>query len=312
MSPTSRNIPLRAANPGPVESGINRRAFTLLELLTATVLSTVLMMGVMAVVTDLGASGMYQQTPDGSGESPGAHKQSRQLDAWMRLLRRDISHAGEVNTLENNELVFTGYNALDTSGGRRTHRPVQVSYRIREVDGRKWLVRQQAALDVLTNKNVQRDLVCRGVRRFELVPIVRKSKQVDKKPPKKTKPHAGRKKPVEKTIIPSGEDGSGLKLTYETTAQGRKVSILVNHHYFYPQYAPEWARRAYEKSLSTGAFGDASQTDASGENGDKDASGSGSDRPVSGNITWRLRVWTEDSTEPAYDRVVKIQPGGGA
>ena len=44
-----------------------------------------------------------------------------------------------------------------------------MQYQVQDIGGQAWLVRRQTALDVLTNFNVQRELVCYGVRRFELV-----------------------------------------------------------------------------------------------------------------------------------------------
>jgi prepilin-type N-terminal cleavage/methylation domain-containing protein len=139
------------------------RAFTLLELLVATALSAILMVGVLAVVADLGAAAVAAQEK----ADPAAPLGPQALEAWVRLLREDLRHARTVVADKEGELVLVGYGALDAAR-QRTHRPVRVLYRIEEVRGRPWVTRRQAALDCLTNQNVQRDLVCGGVTRFEL------------------------------------------------------------------------------------------------------------------------------------------------
>ncbi len=294
-----------------------RSAFTLLELLLTTMLSTVLMVGVMAVVTNLSASETFRETVAERPRNSSRRMNAGRIDAWMRLLRRDITHANSIEAAEPNKLTFIGYNALDDSGRGSTHRPVKVTYKFEEINGRRWLIRQQESLDVLTNKNVQRDLVCRGMSKFELVPTLRKKIQAAKMPPQDKKPASNKKKKsVGKTERPVRDKIGNLKVSYENTSQGRKVSLLVNHHWVYPRYAPEWARREYEKALSAGAFGDVSDGVNSKQDKDKnknkDAIESGNDRPVFGNIIWRLRVWKDDSDTADYDKVVKFQLGGGA
>lgn len=140
-----------------------RRGFTLLEMLLALMVSAMLMAGVLAVVTGLGARGVAAAGPNAEGEQMAAA-----VDAWVRLLREDLANATAVAGLEN-ELVLTGYVALAGAEAERTHRPVRAVYRIEDLAGRRWLVRRQALLDVLSNDNTRQDLLCRGVRRFEVV-----------------------------------------------------------------------------------------------------------------------------------------------
>ncbi|MCY2926021.1 MAG: prepilin-type N-terminal cleavage/methylation domain-containing protein [Planctomycetota bacterium] len=139
-----------------------RHGFTLLEMLLALTVSAMLMAGVLAVVTGLGARGLAA-APHADGE-----RMTGAVDAWVRLLREDLANATASEGSEN-ELVLTGYAALAGPERERTHRPARVVYRLEDVAGRRWLVRRQALLDVLSNDNLQRDLVCRGVKRFSLV-----------------------------------------------------------------------------------------------------------------------------------------------
>jgi uncharacterized membrane protein YgcG len=103
-----------------------------------------------------------------SGDSGKAVVSHEAIQAWVSLLREDLNCSREVNTTRPDELMLTGQCALDGTSRRQTHRPASVLYKIEEVAGRRWLVRRQAAMDVLTNQNIQRDLVSAGVRRFEV------------------------------------------------------------------------------------------------------------------------------------------------
>jgi prepilin-type N-terminal cleavage/methylation domain-containing protein len=142
-----------------------RRAFTLLEMLTATVLLGLLMVGVLAVVRDIGAGG----GPVASPLAPHAVADIDDIGYWMGLLCEDLDHAQVVDASVPNRLTLTGHSALDAASSEQTHRPARVQYELQDIGGRPWLIRRQTAQDVLTNENVRRDLVCYGVKRFELV-----------------------------------------------------------------------------------------------------------------------------------------------
>ena len=144
----------------------NARAFTLLELLMATVLMSLLMVGVLAVVATLGKA----EIASGGQMHASVALPAEAMDAMVNLLREDLSQAGDV-AVQANELTLTGYTALGGAARESTHRPAEVAYKLEDVDGRRWLIRRQAALDVLTNRNVQRDLVCCGVTRFCLTRV---------------------------------------------------------------------------------------------------------------------------------------------
>lgn len=140
------------------------RAFTLIELLAATAISAMLMIGVLGVVTDLGelAAGV---SPEGRSATPVTDDP---VSAWVRLLREDLEQARGVEETSGG-VMLTGQLALGRDRRDRTHRPACVRYRVETIAGRRWVVRQQEALDVRTNDNVQRDLVLSGVQRFELI-----------------------------------------------------------------------------------------------------------------------------------------------
>lgn len=141
------------------------RGLTLLETLLATALLSMLMVGVLAVMatvkpaTDLAAS-----------SCAGAAPSEQAIDAWVRLLAEDLGQASEAAPREN-AVELSGHLAMDAASSQRTHRAVRVLYALHELDGRNWLIRRQTALDVLSNRNVQQDLVLGGVKRFELVRV---------------------------------------------------------------------------------------------------------------------------------------------
>jgi len=289
--------------------------FTLLELLLATVLATVLMVGVMAVVTDLGVSRSHIQPPPAGSDASKTGAKIEPLDAWARLLCEDIRHASAINTSRKGVLALTGYNALDPSRLRRTHRPVRVLYEFRDIDGRKWIIRRQTALDVLTNQNVRRDLVCCGVSRFELTPITVASKRPDDEAPEKedlaaevTKAPAAPKK----QHAVKGLAGADRKRTSSIirSSDGR-ISILVDGQYYYPKYAPEWARKKYAGELAGlgGIAGAPSIFNKRGKKAIEKQDIYQDDGSLAVGTLWRLRVWTSNSKETAYDRILSVPWG---
>lgn len=151
------------------------RGFTMLELLMALALSAMLMIGVMAVIAQLGAKSVRQASAHtgqagqpGQAMEPGA---GAAMESMARLMGEDIEQAEWVDATKPNQLELTGYCGLDDQGRGRLHRPVDVVYRLEQANGRTWLVRRQMLRDVLTNQNIQRDLVCGDVTGFAISPV---------------------------------------------------------------------------------------------------------------------------------------------
>jgi len=294
--------------------GMSRHGFTLLELLLATVLATVLMVGVMAIVTDLGVSRSHARNPASGPNASRPAAEIDQLDAWARLLCEDIRHADDIDTSDKDLLAFTGYNALDPSCRRRSHRPVRVTYEFRDIDSRKWIVRRQTALDLLTNRNVQRDLVCCGVSRFELTPIPAAEKRPADNTPKAkdggkaSKPSVA---PKEQNVAKGAEHADRQKASSIVRSKDGRISILVEGQYYYPRYAPEWARKKYAKELARlngiagvpSVFNKGRNTEPEAQETDQD-----DNTPALG-TSWRLRIWADDVKNPAYDRILSIPWG---
>ncbi|MFP4139704.1 MAG: hypothetical protein ACLFVH_04430 [Phycisphaerae bacterium] len=329
------------------------RGFTLLELLLATVLSVMLMLGVLAVVTDLSTD---PETIPSRGERSGA-LQIQTLDAWVRLLRGDLTHAIQVDAETPSRVEMLGSGALDEVGRSRTHRPVKVIYSLETLDGRRWLVRRQTAQDSLVAHATQRDLVCRGVRKFELIAEGSSPTTLQDAQPASgvTSPtnaasgdssgddqanapeEASREKPNvdapadavteapdharnfdddDKAHLEFGRAG-GFDTVYNKSSG--EISIFVNGLWFYPRYAPKWAREKYytetgrkdPAAKGSSPSGDANAPDGEGSAGSDDGHDA-SDGPSSVGVTWRIRVWFEDTAEPGYDRIVTVQLSGGA
>src|ERR1051325_5737104 len=110
-------------------------AFTLLELMLATVLSVMLMVGVMGVVGQIRHSAAIGPSTSQSSALDEA------LDAWVRLLREDLNQTTQPVTSKSNELALIALGGLDAGRLERTHRPACIVYRLASIGGRSWLVR---------------------------------------------------------------------------------------------------------------------------------------------------------------------------
>ncbi len=310
--------------------------FTLIELLAASALTAVLMVGVLAVIADLGAAGME---PTRALEADATFEDDA-LAAWLSLLREDLEHAMDVDVPRPGVLVLTGYGALDGSRRERTHRPVRVRYTVEEVGGRAWLVRRQAALDVLSNRHVQRDLVCSGVVRFalEAVGSTATRRGVASAPTAAEATRTGGADAASEAAPGTGAAPAGAvrapaagtrappadPATPETPApQGaeRPEGVVINHLHYYLKYAPhlyEGGPESAPAETSEAPTAPAADTAiaTAGASGAPGAGGAVAPteapaarrRPRPRDVPWWLRVWTDPATEaPTYERLVTIR-----
>ncbi len=325
------------------------RAFTLLELLVATALSTVLMIGVLAVVADLGAP----EVAAGIAEEAGAAGGDEALDAWVGLLREDLAHAHSIDASKANEVVLMGYGALDGRARERTHRPVLVLYKIERIDGRPWLIRRQAVLDVLTNQNVQRDLVCCGVTRFELIGLggmagtgeirtlnagaigttggtdagggveAEEAEAASEAGPEAAAGPGNRGPAEAKTSAPPRESGiEGV----EFPADGPEGQVRIRGNWIFIELVPwvlegrsgdeETSEEAGPAGSRRGRAGSSEARPAGRDEGGWQggiggaAEGQQAPRRRAVGTVWRLRLWTDDATQPTRERIVMIESGG--
>src|SRR5689334_23223354 len=114
---------------------MRRRAFTILELLAATALTSVLMAAVLHVVGAIAASRAAL---------------ARQADApaWradlLDLLRRDMTNASKVIFAPNSMTLTAAHGALEPATLEFRHEPVTVVYGLSQIHDRPWLVRRQS------------------------------------------------------------------------------------------------------------------------------------------------------------------------
>jgi hypothetical protein len=317
-----------------------RRAFTLVEMLAATVLSALLMIGVLAVVRDLGA---YRAAGAAAADSGAAltpegstSVEPDVLGVMAKLLRSDLGHAIAVETCERNELALIGYSALHAPGRGLTHRPVRIEYELAEIDGRRWLLRKQESLDVATNRNVQRDLVCCGLAGFELVRDLPGQPATDAKaagphapdsgaPAADRDPEQGPETDDEARAASSPEPRWQAGI-YEGAMAAYRERYGTVPPVLSPCDSPFWHHwlafmQAYEKKMAALSHtrpdaGSQPRPDAS--EGSDDPHSPGSARaPVwedddfqflgagfDGGALWRLRIWTDEAGEPAADQVL--------
>jgi len=311
---------------------VNRHAFTLVELLAATALTAILMVGVLAVVADLGVANL---TSSSTAAKPSP--EAGAMEALVRLLREDLVHATAVRIPRPNEVVLVGYAALDGNDRERTHRPVLVAYRLADLDGRRWLIRRQSALDVLSNQGIRYDLVCGNVTRFELVrsggdsgadatsapaPVLSLS-TVGLSASDSTRGTASADAwdtggvATAATGPTAAAPGSKTAASTEGGAADDE-SVLFNGLFFFKKYLPEWAQQELADGTSASGPTTSAQTAASASSASRTTTSvplrpgaeaepdAAAHRPPSG-IVWRLRLWTTDTDAPAAERIVTMQ-----
>jgi prepilin-type N-terminal cleavage/methylation domain-containing protein len=325
--------------------------FTLVEMLLASVLLSLLMMGVFAVVVAVArpAGRVAEVSPrvsGGSGMMPtvaGAKTDSAQapvplndgvVDALVRLLREDLKHASSISCDEGG-ITLVGHGAVDAAGRAPTHRPARIEYRIETIDDRHWLIRRQFALDLLTTQNIQRDLVCVGVTSVDLVAvgdekITRKNTPVTPSAPGQTEATATKRHGTTVAVHPGSEDASELettgasvretrprpKMQRETVQQwGRNIVV------WYPEgsTAIDWLRKGdpdntvNDRSDDEGVTPPDHSTDTVADQSTQTSQAGTQPRGASETrqgrcaVAWRVRLWIDESTEPAYDRFVMVK-----
>lgn len=143
----------------------NPRGFTLIEMLLATVLTAVLMVGVLAVIAQISSPLQRAEKTAQAEISP------IDQDTVVSVLYADLAQARTIQTPPN-RLHLMGYSSLDPQLRTRTQRPVKIQYLIEEVAGQPWLIRVEHALDADGSIASQTELVAQGVTRILLDPPV--------------------------------------------------------------------------------------------------------------------------------------------
>jgi type II secretory pathway component PulJ len=132
-------------------------AFTAIELVAATALSTLLMVALMMVTASIGRSqAAFEVQERDKGWS----------EAAVRLIHQDLLNATAVHP-EQNRLVLEGHCGLDEQM-ERVHLPVMVVYELNEIGDRKWLVRRQTPRQADEHAAELMELVLADVEGFEV------------------------------------------------------------------------------------------------------------------------------------------------
>lgn len=132
--------------------------FSVIELLAALVLATMLMIVVMGFLSVISQrrKALLENAP------------SRM---WQQVLTRQI-HTDLANArryeFQPDRLRLMGFCAVDPRSSQLTGRPAEVSYDLVQVNSQTWLFRTETLLDSDTNDNQRRELVCRNVTRMKL------------------------------------------------------------------------------------------------------------------------------------------------
>ena len=105
--------------------------FTLVEMLLAIGLSTILMVTVLAVI------GSIRSVPAASNAAP-----PQSLHRLISLIESDFRKSHYIRQNKQG-LTLYSYNALTPQTHESTHSPVVIQYSIADSDGHAWLVRQQ-------------------------------------------------------------------------------------------------------------------------------------------------------------------------
>lgn len=142
---------------------MKRGGFTLIELMLATTLTVMLMVGVMSVIASINKP---LPALKGEGEALAIGDAG---DAVVAVIQADLSQAVRAQATKSGGLELLSYAGIDAQTHGRTQRPVLIRYAVREVDGLAWLIREQQALDRMSTSPFRRELVASGFSRIELL-----------------------------------------------------------------------------------------------------------------------------------------------
>jgi prepilin-type N-terminal cleavage/methylation domain-containing protein len=149
---------------------MNRRGFTLIELLVATMLSVVLMAGVLVALGGLARDAKKTAGPEFLvGEQP-----------ILQMLQWDMSNARTmIQASDAKTLVLIGHGGIDRNTLAPNGRLVRVMYSCRMRGGLSCLLRQQEYLDDPIRPQRFSEMVASGVTRISIAPAAGQSSQAD-------------------------------------------------------------------------------------------------------------------------------------
>lgn len=146
---------------------MNRRAFTLVELLLAAALSSILMAGLIVVLSGVSRDARRLRLD----------REQIRSAPLTELLRRDFTNSTAITPLPRNEgFTLAGNLALDPETGVPNGRLARVTYRTNASRSAPCLVREQTYLDDPLNPRPWTGLVSVGVTRI-VVPISQRPRE---------------------------------------------------------------------------------------------------------------------------------------
>ena len=137
-----------------------RQAFTLVQMVAATVLAAVLMVTALLVIAGLGRERRIAA----------ASEKLEPSVEMMELIRWDLVNAREMST-NRGQVTLIGFGSLDEDASPRSHVPVEVVYEVQRAADRSWLVRRQRTEDRRGRGEWSVELVCADVARFEVTEV---------------------------------------------------------------------------------------------------------------------------------------------
>jgi len=131
---------------------MHRRAFTMVELLIASALAGMLILGVLAAITNLGRTEQQQQ------KAERASLPTHVID----LIRSDLVHADEMR-VRDEQIELRGRLGIDRDSVQVNHMPAVVRYAIIHVNEQPWLIRRQKDPTNLSSDRTTANVIANGV-----------------------------------------------------------------------------------------------------------------------------------------------------
>ena len=136
-------------------------AFTIMELLIASVLASLLMVGVLFATTQMARQTQRQAKLD----SP-----TRFYDL-IHIIRADLKQTVSYK-LSQNQIHLKGFFLLDDKTYQRRALPTEVIYRVIEMGDTFWMMRHQRELGKLTLEDTQANLLGKGIFAMQLTEVL--------------------------------------------------------------------------------------------------------------------------------------------
>ena len=138
----------------------HHRGFTIMELLIASALAAILMIGILVATTQQARQVQRQQKRTSPTE----------LDSLIQLLRHDLMLA-QTCRIKDDLIHLQGYFKRDPKTHQQTQQPAQVIYRLVELGQDTWLIRHQRDPKNLTLEDSTANLLCKGITSMQLLAV---------------------------------------------------------------------------------------------------------------------------------------------